>query len=104
MKDKLKQELQRLQDLGIIEKVIEPTPWVSNLVTVHKSIGQLCVCIDPKDLHQVLRSHYPTLTIDDILPELARAKVFSIIDVKNGFCDDELTIWMVSVVSTTFWH
>ena len=91
LKEKLKQELQRLQDLGIIKKVTEPTPWVSSLVTVHKPNGQLRVCIDPKDLNRVLRrSHYPTPIIDDILPELVRAKVFSTVDVKNGFWHVEL--------------
>ena len=64
---------------------------MSSLVTVHKPNGQLRVCIDPKDLNRVLRrSHYPTPIIDDILPELVRAKVFSTVDVKNGFWHVEL--------------
>ena len=91
LKDKLKQELERLQDLGIITGVTESTSWVSSLVIVHKPNGQIRVCIDPKDLNCVLRrSHYPTPTIDEILPELARAKVFSTTDVKNGFWHVEL--------------
>jgi len=49
------------------------------------------VCIDPKDPNQALRrSHYPTLTIDKVLPELSRAKVFSTVDAKNGFWHVEL--------------
>ena len=31
------------------------------------------------------RNHYPLGTIEDILPELAKARVFSVADVKNGF-------------------
>ena len=86
LKGKLKKELDRLQSLGIIEQVTDPTPWVSSLVTVRKPNGQIRVCIDPKDLNRVLRrSHYPTPTIDEILPELSRAKVFSTVDAKNGF-------------------
>lgn len=89
--EKLKQELQRLEDLEIITKVMEPTSWVSSLVIVHKSNGQIRVCIDPKDLNRVLRrSYYPMLTIDQILPDLARAEVFSTVDVKNGFWHVEL--------------
>ena len=34
LKGKLKKELNGLQSLGIIEKVTEPTPSVSSLVTV----------------------------------------------------------------------
>ena len=91
LKDKLKEELDRLQRLGIIEQVTEPTPWVSSLVTVQKPNGQIRVCIDPKDLNRVLRrSHYPTPTVDKILPDLSRAKVFSTVDAKNGFCRVEL--------------
>ena len=61
LKGKLKKELDRLQSLGIIEQVTDPTPWVSSLVTVLKPNGQIRVCIDPKDLNRVLRrSHYPT--------------------------------------------
>ena len=54
LKGKLKEELDRLQSLGIIEQDTEPTPWVSSLVTVLKPNGQLRVCIDPKDLNRVL--------------------------------------------------
>ena len=51
LKGKLKKELDRLQSLGIIEQVTDPTPWVSSLVTVLKPNGQIRVCIDPKDLN-----------------------------------------------------
>lgn len=92
LKEKLKQELEKLQHLGIIEKVTEPTPWVSSLVTARKPNGQLRVCLDPKDLNEALkRSYYSTPTIDEILPELGRAKVFSTINAKNEFWHVELT-------------
>ena len=39
LKGKLKRELERLQSLGIIEKVIKPTPWISSLVIVQKPNG-----------------------------------------------------------------
>ena len=93
LKGKLKKELDCLQSLGIIEKVTEPIPWVSNFVTDQKPNGQIPVCIDLKDLNQVVRrNHYltPTPTIDKILPELSGAKVFSIVDAKNGFWHIEL--------------
>ena len=34
LKEKLKHELERLQSIGIIERVTKPTPWVSSLVVV----------------------------------------------------------------------
>ena len=61
------------------------------MVVVKKPNGTLRICIDPKDLNKVLkRSHYPLPTIEDILPDLSRAKVFSTFDVKNGFWRIEL--------------
>ena len=61
------------------------------MVIVKKPNGNIRVCLDPKDLNKVLkRSHYPMPTIDDILPELSRAKVFSVFDVKTGFWHVEL--------------
>ena len=91
LKGKLKQELERLQSLGIIERVTEPTPWVSSLGSVQNPSGQIRVCLDPKDLNKVLRrNHFPTPTVEDILSELARAKVFSTADTKNGFWHVEL--------------
>ena len=48
--------------------------------------NKLRICIDPKDLNKALkRSHYPLPTIDEVLPQLTKAKVFSILDAKNGF-------------------
>ena len=47
---------------------------------------KLRVCRDPKPLNKALkRNHYPLPTIDDLLPELSKAQVFSVVDVKDGF-------------------
>ena len=82
MKAKLKEELVRLERLGVVRPVDRPTDWVSSLVLVKKPR----VCIDPKPLNKALkRSHYSLPIIDDLLPELSKAKVFSVCDVKNRF-------------------
>ena len=94
LKEKYKMELERLVQRGIIAAVSEPTEWISSTVVVLKPNGKLRVCLDPKPLNKALkRNHYPLPTIDDLLPELSRAQVFSVVDVKNGFwhvpLDDE---------------
>ncbi len=90
IKDKLKSELHRLADLDIIKPVSAPTPWVSSLLTIDKP-NKLRICMDPKDLNVAIkRSHYPLSTIEDVLPDLGRAKVFSTLDAKNGFWQVEL--------------
>jgi len=71
--------------MQVVKKVTEPTDWISSEVVVWKG-NKLRLCIDPKDLNKALkRSHYPIPTIEEILPELTKAKVFSVADAKNGF-------------------
>ena len=58
---------------------------------MQKPNGQIRVCLDPRDLNRVLRrSHYPTPTIEEILPVLVRAKMFSIVDTSDVFWHVEL--------------
>jgi hypothetical protein len=86
IKDRLKRELNRMVKDGVITKVTEPSEWVNSMVTVEKPSGALRVCIDPKDLNDaIMRPHYPSRSIDDILPDLTGAKVFSKFDARTGY-------------------
>lgn len=53
IKPKLKAELQRLTDIGVLIPVDEPTDWVSNLVIATKESGDLSLCLDPKQLNKL---------------------------------------------------
>ncbi|XP_062574516.1 uncharacterized protein K02A2.6-like [Saccostrea cucullata] len=91
LKPKVKEELNRLEKLGVIKPVNTPTDWVSALVVAPKRNGDIRLCIDPKPLNEALmRNHYPTPTIEDILPDLHQARIFSIVDAKDGFWHIEL--------------
>lgn len=86
MQSAVKDELQRLVKLKIITPVSEPTDWVSQMVTVRKKDKSLRVCIDPTPLNAALkRERYQLPTFDDILPDLANAKVFSKLDLRSGY-------------------
>ena len=86
VKEKLKNELERLQNLGVIQRVTYPTEWISSMVVVNKANNKIRLCIDPKPLNKALqRNNYPTPTIDDLLPNLSKARIFSVADTKNGF-------------------
>ena len=66
----LLKELDRLQSLGVVEKVDRLTVWVSSLVIVKKPNGNIRICLDPQPLNLALKnSHYPVPTLTDILPE-----------------------------------
>ncbi|KAK3726556.1 hypothetical protein QZH41_001958 [Actinostola sp. cb2023] len=86
IKEKLQAEQERLSKLDIIEKVDKPTEWISSLVVTTKRNGKVRLCIDPKPLNKALkRNQYPLPTIEDVLPLLANARVFTVLDAKNGF-------------------
>ena len=72
LKEKLQTELNHLENLQMIQKVEEPTDWVSSPVVVERPNGKLRVCINPTHLNQALkRTHYPLPVIEDVLRELA---------------------------------
>ena len=69
----------------MITKVVEPTDWISSMVVVRKP-NKLSICLDPKDLNKAIkRSKYMMPTIADILPKVKNAKVFTVLDAKDGF-------------------
>ena len=71
LRDRLKQELTRLEKEHVIIKEEDPTDWVSSLVVTEKPNGKLHVCIDPQHLNRALkRSCYPLPVIEHVLPAL----------------------------------
>ena len=46
LRKKVEQELNNLEQQGIIEKVNGPTPWVSPLVVIPKKNGDVRLCVD----------------------------------------------------------
>ena len=67
-------------------RVDVPTDWVSGMVVERKKNGKLRVCLDPRPLNKALkRAHYPMPVVDDLLPALANAQVFSVCDLRSGF-------------------
>ncbi|GBN94699.1 hypothetical protein AVEN_270896-1 [Araneus ventricosus] len=88
----LKAELDRMVKAGVIEKVTEPTVWVSPLVIVQKKNGALRVCLDPQNLTRAIkRPQYNLPTFEDITSKLAGAKYFSVLDAVPVFCKFRLT-------------
>ena len=86
LRDKLKDELVRMEKCDVITKVTEPTEWVNSLVVVEKQSGKLRVCLDPRDLNNAIqRPHYPMRTLEDVLPELSGAAYFTKLDARSGY-------------------
>ena len=86
LREKYKDELNRLENLGVLAKVDKPTAWVSSVVKATKKSGALRICIDPRPLNQALkRETYQLPVLDDLMPDLAKAKVFSTVDLTAGY-------------------
>ena len=85
----------------MLAPVKEPTDWISSMICVKKPNKQR-VCLYPKDLSKpIKRPNYPIPNLDDILAKLSKAKLFSVVDCKDGFWQVKLT--ESSSFLTTFW-
>ncbi len=86
LREKLKEELARMEKLDVIKRIDEPTDWVSSLVIVLKKNGSLRICLDPRDLNRAIkREHFKLPTREEIMSQFAGAKWFSKLDASSGF-------------------
>ncbi|XP_072769847.1 LETM1 domain-containing protein 1 isoform X1 [Nerophis lumbriciformis] len=86
LREKLKDELARMEKLEVIKRIDEPTEWVSSLVVVQKKTGALRICLDPRDLNKAIRrEHFKLPTREEIMAQFAGAKWFSKLDASSGF-------------------
>jgi hypothetical protein len=46
LREKLEEKINELEEMGVVEKVEGPTPWVSPVVIVPKSNGEIRLCVD----------------------------------------------------------
>lgn len=75
---KVKDELDQMETMGVIEEVNTPTEWCSPIVVVPKPNGKVCICGHFIKLNKVmLRENHPMPTTEQTLGKLAGAKVVS---------------------------
>lgn len=75
-----------MEKLNVIQKIDEPTEWVSSLVIVDKRNGKLRVCLDPRDLNSAIkREHFKLATREEIMSRFTNAKYFSKLEASSGF-------------------
>ena len=80
-----------MEQLKVTAPVDEPTKWVSQIVVAVKKLSELLVCIDLRSLNTVLRREsYQIPVIDDLLPDLTDARVFTKVDLASAFWHLEL--------------
>lgn len=80
-----------LESYDIIEKVDEPSDWVSQVVVVPKHNGNIRLCVDMRRANEAfIQERCAIPTIDDILSDLNQSKVFSKLDIKWAYHQIEL--------------
>jgi hypothetical protein len=79
----------RIQLQGLLDKCyIHPStsPWGCSTLFVEKKDKELCLCADYRPLNTVtIKNKYPLPRIDILFDQLARAQVFSKIDLLFGY-------------------
>ena len=89
MRDKLDKEIERMMDMGVIEK--STSAYSSPVVMVNKPDGSIRVCCDYRKLNKVtIFDPEPMTTTEDIFSVLHGGKYFSKFDMSKGF-------WQVKV-------
>lgn len=83
---KVKEELDRMENDGIITRITKPTEWCAPMCPVVKKNGDIRICVDFKKLNQsVKRPHLMLPNLDDIAPKLSGSCIFSTLDISGGF-------------------
>ena len=86
LRPKVQAELDRMEALGVISRVTDPTPWCAGMVVVPKRSGAVRICVDLKPLNEsVCREVHPIPKVDETLAQLAGAVRFSKLDANSGF-------------------
>lgn len=75
IREKLSNELQRLVEADIAEP-IGANVWVSSLVVVHKTNGDIRLCVDLHDVNKaIVEDKYTLPHIDELLAEMQGSTV-----------------------------
>ena len=99
--DKVKEEIQRMETLGVIAPIDEPTEWCAGIVVAPKPNGKIRICVDLTHLNQyVCRERLILPAVDETLAKLSGANVFTKLDATAGFW--QVPLHPESVPLTTF--
>jgi hypothetical protein len=95
----LKVQLNELLKKGLIHP--SSSLWGCPAIFVKKNDQSLWMCVDYRPLNAVtVKNKYPLPCIDILFDQLSKAKVFSKIDLRSGYC--HIKIYPEDVPKTTF--
>ena len=99
--EQVKNKLERMEKMGVIARVDEPTDWCAGMVVVPKPDGKVRICVDLTKLNEnVRRERHLMPATDQILAQLSGACIFSKLDANSGFW--QIPLSTESALLTTF--
>ena len=91
LKDKLKQELDRMEDQQVICKESGPTDWVNAITTPVKKNGDIRVCLDPRPLNKSIKKRtFSATNTRGYYVSVCRCKIFQQIRCFDRLLADEI--------------
>ena len=93
LRKQVEKQLEELENNDIIEEVSGSTPWVSPIVLVPKPKDptKYRLCVDMRQPNKaIMRERHLTPTIDDIIVKINGTKLFSKLDLNQGYHQIEL--------------
>ena len=93
LRERVDKAIQEMIQEDIIEEspVNEPVPWISNVVIVLKTDGDIRISLDAKNVNKAIYSrNLPITRQEDIKSKLSGAVMFSTLDLKSAFWQLEL--------------
>ena len=83
---KVKEHLNKMECLGVITCVDEPTDWVSSITYIQKATGELRLCLDPHDLNEAIHhDHHKMPTVEEVAHKFAHSRFFTKLDAHHGY-------------------
>ena len=97
----VRKELTRMEELGVIFPVNQPTDWCAGMVVVPKANGKVRICVDLTKLNEsVCRERHLLPSVEQTLGQIAGAKIFTKLDANSGFW--QIPLSRESALVTTF--
>jgi hypothetical protein len=96
----IRKELEKLLKANIIFPV-KYSDWVSNLVPVRKTTGQIRLCVDFRALNRAsVKDHFPLPNMEMILQQVAGSQMMSLLDGFSGY--NQIKVKRTDRYKTTF--
>ena len=84
---KVKEHLAKMEALGVINHIDQPTDWVSSITYVQKANSELHLCLDLRDLNRAIcHDHHKMPTVEEVAHAFTNLHYFTKLNACHGYC------------------